>query len=61
MSDEESPDETIGHGGSYGVSNLPPMMTQTNNSASLGLDNPALETDFPKVFRTLQTTTDSQI
>jgi hypothetical protein len=57
MSDEESPDETIGHGGSYNVSNLPPM-TQTNNSASQGIDNPTLETDFPKVFKT---TTDSQI
>jgi hypothetical protein len=60
MSDEESPDETIGHGESYGVSNLPPM-THTNNSASQGLDNPALDTDFPKVFKTLQTTTNSQI
>lgn len=60
MFDEESSDETIGHGGSYSVSNLPPM-TQTNNSASHGMDNPTLETDFPKVFKTLQTTTDSQI
>jgi hypothetical protein len=60
MSDEESPDETIGHGGTYSVSNLPPM-TQTSNSTSQGLDNPALETDFPKVFKTLQTTNDSQI
>jgi hypothetical protein len=60
MSDEESPDETIGHGESYSVSNLPPM-TQTNNSASQGIDNPTLETDFPKVFKTLQTNNDSQI
>jgi len=60
MSDEESPDETTGHGGSYSVSNLPPM-TQTNNSASQGIDNPTLETDFPKVFKTLQTTNNSQI
>jgi hypothetical protein len=60
MSDEESPDETTGHVGSYSVSNLPPM-TQINNSTSQGMDNPALETDFPKVFKTLQTTTDSQI
>lgn len=60
ISDEESPDETIEHGGSYSVSNLPPM-TQINNSTSQGMDNPALETDFPKVFKTLQTTTDSQI
>jgi hypothetical protein len=60
MSDEESPDETVAHGGSYNVSNLPPM-TPTNITTSQGVDNPALETDFPKVFKTLQTTSDSQM
>jgi hypothetical protein len=60
MSDEESPDEIIEHGGSYSVSNLPPM-TQNNNSASQSIDNPTLETDFPKVIKTLQTTNNSQI
>lgn len=60
MSDEESPDEGTAHGGSYNVSNLPPM-TQTNISTSQGMENPALDTDFPEGFKTLQTTSDSQM
>lgn len=59
MSDEESPDEAVTHGGSY-VSNLPPA-TPTNISNSQGVDNPALETDFPNVFKVLQTTSQSQM
>lgn len=60
MSDEESPDEGTAHGGSYNVSNLP-SMTQTNISTSQGMENPALDTDFPEGFKTLQTTSDSRM
>ncbi|KAJ4450878.1 uncharacterized protein [Periplaneta americana] len=60
MSDEESPDETVPHGGSYNVSNLPPM-TPTHASPSQGLDNPALDTDFPKEFQGIGATSDSRM
>jgi hypothetical protein len=60
MSDEESPEEGTAHGGSYNVLNLPPTI-QTNMSTSHGMENQALDTDFPEGFKTLQTTSDSKM
>jgi hypothetical protein len=60
MSDEESPEEGTVQGGSYNVSNLPPM-TQATISTSRGMDNPVLDTDFPEGFKSLQVTNDSQM
>ncbi|PSN43191.1 hypothetical protein C0J52_11304 [Blattella germanica] len=59
MSDEESPDEGPARGGTYNVSNLPPMSNAV--SPTQGVDNPALDTDFPKVFNTIQTSGASQM
>ncbi|KAJ9598024.1 hypothetical protein L9F63_026868, partial [Diploptera punctata] len=53
MSDEESPDEGPVRG-KYNASNIPPM-TNANITPSEGVDNPALDTDFPKMFNTIQT------
>ncbi|XP_066998821.1 uncharacterized protein [Anabrus simplex] len=59
MTDEESPDE-MPQGGTYNVSNLPTMGSGITPN-SHGIDNPSLETDFPRVFNTIQKTNDSQI
>lgn len=47
MSDEESPDESLTRG-TYNAQGLPSLTSK--EVTGQGIDNPTLETDFPKAF-----------